>query len=124
MNEFLTSVASYLAVHGCGTIGSTLFKSQLPASSPSVCTAVFLSGGANGGDSPVRTRGVEIVHRNTHVESASSLVNSLFGLFDDKWNLLSEYPGRFTCDDEPGFFGYDANNMPVFSLNLTFTSIK
>ena len=124
MNEFLTSVASYLASAGFGTIGSTLRISQLPSSTPYVCTAVFLTGGPDGGGRPVRSRGIEIVHRNTHIESANCVVNSLHGTFDDKWNLLSAYPGRFVCDSEPGFFGYDANNMPVFSLDLTFTSIK
>jgi hypothetical protein len=121
--ELLTEICSYLGANGGGTVGTNLLAQSLP-STPNVCTAVFLNGGLDGPDSPVRSRNVEIVHRNTNVQSASSFMTGIHSLLRDNWNFSSTFQGRFVADSEPGFFGYDSNNMPVFSLELTFTSVK
>jgi hypothetical protein len=123
MIELLTEICSYLGANGVGTVGTNLMAQSLPAS-PNVCTAVFLNGGFDGPDSPVRNRNIEIIHRNTNVQSASSLMTQVHSLLKDNWNFSSTFQGRFVADSEPGFFGYDPNNMPVFSLELTFTSVK
>lgn len=126
MNELLTSICSFLGSRGFGTVGVSLFAQSLP-DSPYVCTSVLLNGGSNGPDSPVRERSIQILHRGTNIQTVSSVVNSIYSLFDDQaacWNVFDGFPGRMTADNEPGFFGFDVNNCPVYSLDLTFVSCR
>lgn len=118
---FLNSVTTYLSSTAVGTIGTDLFKGQMPGS-PIVGTVVALSGGFDEIGNPTRLVNITIQHRNTHIESGLPKIVEINNLMDDQWNILEDFPGRFTANSEPGQSFKDDNGHYVFPLNYLFTS--
>lgn len=119
LTDLLTTVSSLTGT----TTGSNLFGQTLPTS-PAVVTAVVLTGGFFDGANPVRLPTFQILHRNTHVSSGFTFVCSLHAELKNTWNRLPRVKGRIQALAEPGFYAYDQNNRPVFSMNFSLTTVN
>lgn len=116
-----TSIASLLEASGIGTRGTDLFIQTMPER-PKTATAVVMTGGPDLVGNPTRFPSFQILHRNTHIESALPKSVEIRNLFDNKWNVLKEFPGRVVSVSEAGANFKDSAGLSVFPLNFAFTS--
>lgn len=121
VKAFLDDLTDYLATNLVGTAGTDLFSQQMP-DSPLTATVVALVGGFDVIGDPTRRLTLSVQHRNTKVESALPKVIEINNLLDDQWNILPNFPGRFTANSEPGASFVDDNGHYVFPMTYQFTS--
>ena len=119
IDELVTAVASLTGT----TFGTNLFAHTLPVT-PTVCTAVLLSGGFDGVGNPVRYPTFQILHRNTNVQSGSTFVGSLHAGLRDVWNLLPTIKCRIQALSEVGGMGYVGDARPFWSQNYVLSTTK
>ena len=115
-------------VEDVGTLLSSLgytdiYKGTMPTS-PTVCTMVNATGGIVMGASPVRYPSFQILHRNTNVQSGTSIALSIQAALHKKVNLLPNFDGRILSQSEAGAFFRDESQNPVWPLNFVLTSTK
>jgi hypothetical protein len=117
---FTEDIATYLQTLGVGTIGTNIFIGNLP-SSPSRCIGVYSDGGPMDSiNAPNLRPNLQILIRGEQgsLENLSNLVNYVFNLLDNKWNICNRFKGRITAKSLPGLnYRDDAGNW-VFPLNF------
>ncbi len=115
------ALANYLEANTIGVQATDLFIQQLPET-PQVGTVVVLTGGPILAEDPTRRVSFQIQHRNTDVSSGLSKSVEINNLLNNRWNVLEDFPGRFTAVSEAGIsFKDDSGNM-IFVNNYVFTS--
>jgi hypothetical protein len=114
-------IAQYLETQGVGTLGTDLFIQTMPEQ-PVVGTVVVMTGGPVLVGNPTRFPSFQIQHRNTHVASALPKSQEIHNLFDNKWNVLKEFPGRIVLVSEVGAAFKDDGGRVIFPLNYAITS--
>ena len=121
--NLLDAVATYIATIGMGSIGSNLFKMTMPES-PHTCTAIVLSGGPVIIGDPTNRPSFQILHRNTDINSGTTLIDSLYYALHNQVNVLPNMNGFIEAKHLPGVHFRDDNNHPVFSLNFAFITTQ
>lgn len=121
IDSLARQIAAYLEANTIGTLGTDLFISTMPET-PKTATAIVMTGGPLLAGDPTRRPSFQILHRNTHAESALPKSVEIHNLFDDRWNVLSNFPGRIVAVSEVGAQFKDAAGLSVFPLNFAFVS--
>lgn len=116
LSELLTAVSSY----GGGTVGTNLFAQTLPVS-PTVSTAIILTGGPFDAGQPTRRKTFQIVHRNTHLSSGVTFITSLHAALSNAWNPLPTIQCRIEALTEPGHYAYTGDRNCLYPLNFLVT---
>lgn len=114
-------LAEHMAANGIGTLGTDLFIQTMPEL-PRVSTVVVMTGGPIIPEDPTRRPSFQVQHRNTHIESALPKSVQIHNLFDNRWNVLKDFPGRIVAVSEVGSSFKDESGLVIFPLNFAFVT--
>ena len=114
-------LVDYLEANGIGTLATDLFIQQLPES-PQAGTVVACTGGPVDPADPTRRISFQIQHRNPSAEQGLRKVVQINNLLNDKWNVLTCFPGRIVAQGEAGLSFKDASGNFIFPLDYVIVS--